>query len=88
MLDMQEVTAGAERTNAKGAEGATGDIPAAVLSRALLSGVVDEEASAAVVAVASCVVAPTQLGLVLRVAEGNVELMEAMGKLATLSIVA
>ena len=87
-LDMQEVTAGAKGTNAKGAEGATGNIPATTLGRALLSGVVDEEAAAAVIAVSRSVVAATQLRLVLWVTEGNMELMEAVGKLTALSIFA
>lgn len=87
-LDMQEVTAGAKGTDAKGAEGATRDIPAAAQSGALLSGAVDEQAAAAVVAVTGCVEAATQLGLVLWVAEGNVELMEAVGELAALGVVA
>lgn len=56
---MQEVAAGAERTNAKGAEGATGNIPAAAQGRALLSGVVDKQTAASVVAVAGCVEAAT-----------------------------
>lgn len=85
---MQEVTTGAKGTNAKGAEGTTGDSPAGVLGRALLSGVVDEQAAAAIVAVAGCVVAPTQLRLVLWVVEGNMELMKAVGELAALSILA
>lgn len=85
---MQEVTAGAKGTNAEGTEGATGNIPATALGGALLSGVVDEEAAAAVVAVASSVVAATQLCLVLWVTEGNMELMEAVGKLTALSIFA
>ncbi len=87
-LDMQEVAAGAKGTNAKGAEGTTGDIPAAAQGGPLLSGVVDEQAAAAVVAVASCMVAATQLCLVLWVAEGNMELMQAVGKLAALGILA
>lgn len=85
---MQKVTACAKGTDPKGAEGATGDIPAAVLGGALLSGVVDEQAAAAVVAGAGCVIASTQLRLVLWVAEGNMELMEAVGKLAALRILA
>lgn len=85
---MQEVAAGAKGTNTKGAEGATGDIPAAALGGALFSGVVDKQAAAAVVAVACCVVAATQLCLVLWMAEGNMELMEAMGELAAFSILA
>lgn len=87
-LDVQKVTSGAKGTNAKGAEGATGNIPAAAQSGALLGGVVDEQAAAAVVAVTGCVVAATQLRLILWVAEGNVELMEAVGKQAALSVLA
>lgn len=85
---MHEVTARAKRTNTKGAEGATGDVPAAPLRRALFSGTVDEQAPAAIVTIAACVIAATQLGLVLRVAEGNVELMEAVSELAAFSILA
>lgn len=70
-LDMQEVTAVAEGTNPKGAEGAAGEVPPAAESRALLGGIVDKEATAAIVAVASGVVAATQLSLILGVAEGN-----------------
>lgn len=87
-FNMQKVTAGAKGTNTKGAEGATGDIPAAALGGPLFSGAVDKQAAASVVAVASCVVAATQLCLVLWVAEGNMELVEAMGKLAALCILA
>lgn len=87
-LDVQEVTAGAKGTNAKGAEGATGDIPAPAQGGSLLSGVVYEQAAAAVVAVASRVVAAAQLRLVLWVAEGNMELMQAVGKLAALGVLA
>ena len=85
---MQEVTASAKGTNAKGAEGATGNSPTAALGGALLCGVVDKEAAAAVVTVAGCVVAATQLRLILWVAEGNMELVEAMGELAALGILA
>lgn len=87
-LNMQEVTASAKRTNTKGAKGATGDVPAAPLGGALFSGTVDEQTPAAIVTVATCVIAATQLCLVLRVAEGNMELLEAVGKLAALSILA
>lgn len=87
-FDVQEVTARAEGTDPKGAEGATGDIPAAVLGGALLSGVVHEQAAAAIVAVAGCVITSTQLRLILWVAEGYMELMEAVGKLAALRILA
>ena len=85
---MQEVTTVAEGTNPKGAECAAGEIPPAAESRALLGGIVDEQAAAAVVAVASGVVAATQLSLVLGVAEGNMKLMEAVGELTALSILA
>lgn len=85
---MQEVAASAKRANAKRAEGATWDISAVPLGRTLFSGTVDEQASTSIVTVAICVIAATQLRLVLWVAEGNVELVEAMGKLATLSVLA
>ncbi len=85
---MQEVTAGAKGTDSKGPESATGDIPAAALGRALLSGVVDKQAATAIVAVAGCMIAATQLCLVLWVAKGNMELMETVGKLAAFSILA
>lgn len=48
----------------------------------------DEQAPTAIVTVAACVIAATQLCLVLWVAEGNMELRKAMGKLAALSILA
>lgn len=90
-LDVQEVTTGAEGANAHRLEGAAGDVPAAlvlVLGGTLLGGIVDKQAAAAVVAVTAGVVAPTQLRLVLWVVEGNVELVEAVGKLAALCVLA
>ncbi len=85
---MEEVAACAKGANAKGAESATGDVPAAALGGALLCAVVDEQAAAAVVTVASCVIATAQLGLILWVAEGDVELMETVGELAALGVLA
>lgn len=87
-LNVQEVTTSAKRTNTKGAKGATWDVPAAALGRTLFSGTVHEQASTAIVTVATCVIAAAQLRLVLWVAEGNMELMEAMGKLTALCILA
>lgn len=87
-LDVQEVAARAEGADAERAVGAAGDVPAAALGGTLLGGVVDEQAAAAVVAVASRVVAATQLGLVFGVAEGHVELVEAVGELAALGVLA
>ena len=87
-LDVQEVTTSAKGTDAKRAKIAAGDIPTAMQGGALLGGVVDEQAAAAVVAIASSVVAATQLRLVLWVAEGNLEIMKAVGELATLSVLA
>lgn len=83
---MQEIAARSKGTNAEGAEGAAGD--AVALGRTLLARVVDKQAAAAVVAVASGVVAAAQLGLVLGVAVGDMELMQTMGELAALSILA
>lgn len=59
-----------------------------MLGGTLLGGIVDKQAAAAVVAVSAGVVAPTQLGLVLGVVEGHVELVEAVGKLTALCILA
>lgn len=91
-LNMQEVTASAEGANAKGAEIAAGNVPATVQGGALLGpllgGAVDEQAAAAVVAVAGGVVGTTQLRLILWVTEGNVEFVKAMGKLAAFCILA
>lgn len=85
---MQKVTAGAKGTNAKGTEGATRDVPPSAECGALLCGTVNEQTAAAIVAVASSMVAAAQLSLVLGVAEGNMELVESVGKLAALSILA
>lgn len=85
---MQEVAAGAERTNPKGAEGTAGHVPAAPMRVALLGRVVDKQAAAAVVTVASCVVAPAQLGFVFWMVERDVQLMEAMCKLAAFTVLA
>lgn len=90
-LDVQEVTTGAEGADAHRLEGAAGDVPAAlvlVLGGALLGGIVDKQAAAAVVAVSAGVVAAAQLRLVLWVVEGNVELVEAVGKLTALRVLA
>lgn len=90
-LDVHEVAAGAEGADTHGLESAAGDIPAAVwlvVVGPLLAGAVDEQAAAAIVAVAASVVAPTQLCLVLGVVEGNVELVEPVGELAALGILA
>lgn len=90
-LDVQEVAAGAEGADTHGLEGAAGDVPAAVrlvVSGPLLAWVVDKQTAAAVVAVSTSVVAPTQLSLVLGVVEGNMELVEPMGELAALGILA
>lgn len=87
-LDVQEVAACTEGADAERAEGAAGDVPAAALGRTLLGRVVDEQAAAAVVTVAGGVVTAAQLGLVLRVAERNVELVEAVGELAALGVLA
>lgn len=64
-IHMQEVTAGSKGTNPKGTEGAARDVPATTEGGALLCGTVDKQATVAIVAVAICVVAATQLGLVL-----------------------
>lgn len=64
-LHMQEVTAGSKGTNPKGTEGAARDVPATTEGGALLCGTVDKQATVAIVAVAICVVAATQLCLVL-----------------------
>lgn len=85
---MQKVTAGAKGTNSKGAEGATRDVPPSAECGSLLCGTVNEQTAAAIVAVASSMVAAAQLSLVLGVAEGNMELVESVGKLAALSILA
>lgn len=90
-LDVQEVAACAEGADTHGLEGAAGDVPAAVrlvVGGPLLAWVVDKQAAAAVVAVSANVVAPTQLSLVLGVVEGNVELVEPVGKLAALGVLA
>lgn len=55
---------------------------------ALLGRVVDEQAAAAVVTVASGVVASTQLRFVFGMVEGDVQLVEAVCKLAALAILA
>lgn len=87
-LDVQEVATGAERANPEGAEATAGDVPATPMRVALLGRVVDEQAAAAVVTVASCVVAPAQLCFVFRVVERDVQLVEAMCKLAAFAILA
>lgn len=87
-LDVEKVAPGAERTNAEGAEGTAGDIPATPMCMALLRWVVDKQAAAAIVTVASCVVAPTQLRFVFWMVEWDVQLMQAMCKLAALTILA
>lgn len=55
---------------------------------ALLGRAVDEQAAAAVVTVASGVVASTQLRFVFGMVEGDVQLVEAVCKLAALAILA
>lgn len=55
---------------------------------ALLGRAVDEQAAAAVVTVASGVVASAQLRFVFGVVEGDVQLVEAVCKLAALAILA
>lgn len=85
---MKEVATGAKRTNPKGAEGTAGDIPATPMCLALLGRVVDEQATASIVAVASCMVAPAQLRFVFWMVEWDVQLVEAMCKLAALTILA
>lgn len=87
-LDVQEVATGAEGAYPEGAEGAAGDVPAAPVRLALLGGAVDEQAAAAVVAVASGVVAPAQLRFVFRVVERDVQLVEAVGELAAFAVLA
>lgn len=54
----------------------------------LLSRVMDKKATAAIVTVASCVVAPAQLRFVFWMVEWDVQLMEAMCKLAAFTILA
>jgi len=89
LVDVQEVAAGAEGTHPEGAEGAAGDVLAAPTAGGpLLGGTVDEQTAGAIVAVACGVVAAAQLGLVLGVAVGNVQLVEAVGKLAALGVLA
>lgn len=85
---MQEVTAGSKGTNPEGTEGAAWDVPATTEVGALLCGTVDKQATVAIVAVATCVVAATQLRLVLWMVGGNMEFVEAVGKLAALGILA
>lgn len=87
-LNVQEVATGAEGTNPKGAEGTAGDVPATPMRMALLARVVDEQAATAVVTVASCVVASAQLCFVFWMVEWDVQLMEAMSKLAAFTILA
>lgn len=87
-LDVQEVAAGAERTNPKRAEGTTGHVSATPMRMALLRRVVNKQAAAAIVTVAGCVVAPAQLRFVFWMVEGDVQLMEAVCKLAALAILA
>lgn len=87
-LNVQEVAAVAERTNPEGAEGTAGDVPAAPMCMALLGRVVDEQAAAAIVTVAGCVVAPAQLGFVLWMVEWDVQLTEAVCKLTAVAILA
>lgn len=85
---MQEVAAVAKGTDSEGPEGAAWEVPPAAQGRALLGGVVDKQAAAAIVTVAGGVVAAAQFSLVLGVTEGDMELMEAMGKLAALCVLA
>lgn len=87
-LDVEEVAAGAEGTDPEGAEGSAGDVPAPPVCVALLRRVVDKQAAAAIVTVAGCVVAPTQLRFVFGVVERDVQLVEAVCKLAALAILA
>lgn len=87
-LNVQEVATGAERTNSKGAEGTTGHVPATPMRMALLGWVVNEQAAAAIVTVASCVVAPAQLCFVFWMVEWDVQLMEAVCKLAAFTVLA
>ena len=89
LVDVQEVAAHAEGTHAVGAVGAAGDVLAPVAAGGpLLGGAVDEQAAGAVVAVARVVEAAAQLGLVLGVTVGYVELLEAVRELAALGVLA
>jgi len=88
VLDMKEVATCSKRANPKGAESTTGDVPAMIEDVALLAGVVDKKAAAAIVAVASSVEAATQFSLVLWMTERNTKFVEAMSKLATFCILA
>lgn len=87
-LDVQEVAACAKGAHTKRAVGAAGDVAAPAVGGALLLGSVGEQAAGAIDAVACCVEGAAQFGLVLGVAGLHVEVVEAMGKLAALSILA
>lgn len=85
---MQEVAAGAEGAHPKGTIGAAWDVPATAACRPLLLGAVNKQTAGAVDTIPGCVEGAAQLSLVLGMARGHMEVMEAMGKLAALSILA
>lgn len=85
---MQEVASCAKGANTKGTVSATGYIAPSVPNWPLLLQAVHKEAAASVHAVASSVEGAAQLRLVLGVARGHVEVMQAMSKLATLCVLA
>lgn len=85
---MKEVAARAKGANTKGAVCAAGYIATSVPNWPLLLQAMDKEAAASIHAVAGGVERAAQLGLVLGMARGHVEIMQAMSKLATLCILA
>lgn len=85
---MQEVASGTEGANPKRTKGTARHIPAPLTDRPLLFKVVHEETSCAIDAVASGVVGTAQLGFVLGVTGGYVEIVEAVGELAAFGILA
>lgn len=85
---MQEVASGTEGANPKSTKGTARHIPVPLTDRPLLFKVVHEETPCAIDAVASSVVGTAQLGFVLGVTGGYVEIMEAVGELAAFGILA
>lgn len=85
---MKEMASGAERANPERTIGTARYIPAPGTDGPLLFKVVHKQTTRAINAVAGGVVGTTQLGFVLGMAGGYVEIVKAVGKLAAFGILA
>lgn len=85
---MQEMAPGAKRANSKRTIGTARYIPAPRTDGPLLFKVVHKQTTGAINAVAGGVVGTTQLGFILGMAGGYMEIVEAVGKLAAFGILA